>query len=412
MTFFMFAMALGYSLRRSILLTAIFGFATMAWPDEQSILEHTEVAFFCLLAFYFAFRFRDRHQGPRLLVLAGLALGGAMITRYQDAFLAGLGLGAYLLLPGDVPWRPLDRIRRMALFGFGVLPSIALDLWFNWARFGSVTATGHHETLFGYPITLGVPGLLVSPGKGILWYCPTILLLLFAGLPFARRYGALSIGILVASAGFILLYAHVTYWHGDPAWGPRYIYPIVPLLTLPLGELFRRRYRWRSVVLVISALVILASLTIQVAAVSVSQWRTWYRVISYEENEGYSWQWVASRYTYFWNPHESPLLFQLHGLYQLAYDTVRHSNKYELVPPDEDPVLSGLTDQYAINQWNFWWTANEFNWWMGTDKVVLIMMTLLSVLLASGTYIAAEAGGVFEPQVTAQRSETPVPEAA
>jgi hypothetical protein len=121
---------------------------------------------------------------------------------------------------------------------------------------------------------------------------------------------------------------------------------------------------------------------------------------------------MASRYDYFWNPHESPLLFQLHGLYQLAYDSVRHSTKYDLVPPDEDPVLDGLTVDYAINQWNFWWTANEFNWWMGPDKVVLIMMMLLSVLLASGTYIAAATSGLFEPQVVAQPAETPVPEAA
>jgi hypothetical protein len=156
-----------------------------------------------------------------------------------------------------------------------------------------------------------------------------------------------------------------------------------------------------------------ASFVIQFAAVSVSQWRTWYRVIAYEENKGYQWAWIASRYRYFWNIHESPLDFQIHGLYQLIYDDIRHSNKYEIVPPTEDPYLDGLTNDYAINQWSFWWLSNEFNWWMGEDKVILGVMVLVSIMLASGTYLVADAAGVFAEEAVAQVDEpVPEPEAA
>ena len=69
----------------------------------------------------------------------------------------------------------------------------------------------------------------------------------------------------------------------------------------------RARWVWS-----IMAIVVLAGFTVQLAGVSVSQWRSWYRVIAYEENQGQEWSWISSRYRYFWDPHESPLNFQLH----------------------------------------------------------------------------------------------------
>jgi hypothetical protein len=410
--FFLFAVKIGFGVGRSVVLTLIFGFATMAWPDEQSVLEHTEVAFFLLLGTYFAFRFREHRAGQRYLIFSGMGIGGAMITRYQDAFIAAIVIAFYLCLPGDERWDLGNRFRRVAMFGLGLFPFIAIDMWFSWVRFSSVTATGHDETLFGYPPWIGAPGLIVSPGKGLVWYCPTIFLLVFAGRAFYRRYGALSLAIIAMVAGFVALYSNVTFWHGDPAWGPRYMYPVVPFLTLPLGELLQHRFRRQTLVLAISALVVLGSFSIQFAAISVSPWRTWYRVIAYEENQGYKWAWIASRYRYFWNVHESPLNFQIHGLYQMAYDTAFHSSKYDIVPPNEDPILDSLSTDYAINSWNFWWASNEFNWWMGEDKIALVAIMLLCAMGATGTYVAAESGGIFDRESPAESSDVDVPEAA
>lgn len=413
MVFFLFAMRLGVGLKRSLLVTAIFGFATSVWPDEQSVLEHTEVAFFLLLGFYFAFRFKEQGCSWWHLVGAGAGIGGAAITRYQDAFLGAIALGVYLLLPGgrSTVRYDLQRLLWLLPVGLGLAPFVATDLWYNWIRFGTMFATGHHETLFGNSILRGAAGLLVSPGKGLLWYCPTIFLLVIAAPLFAKRYGALAASFGVLTAGFVLLYSYVTFWHGDPCWGPRYLYPIVPFLSLPLVELFRRRLRLAALVWLLTAVVVGSSFTIQFSAVTVSQWRTWYRVISYEENQGYQWQWIASRYRYFWNPHESPLYLQVHGLYQMAYDSLLQSNKYELVPPDEDPILDGLNTTFAINQWSPWWASNEFDWWMGEQKIMLGVIMLVSIMFASGVYIAGEAAGAFAREPTQRRLQS-MPEAA
>lgn len=410
--FFLFAVRLGYGRPRALLLTFIFAFATSVWPDEQSVLEHTEVAFSLLLGTYFAFRYRDQRRGSRYLIFAGAAVGIAAITRYQDAAIGVLGIMLYLVLPGGPLAGLLFRIRALLLAGLGLLPFILIDVWYNWVRYGALFMSGHHERVFGYPIWQGIPGLLVSPGKGLLWYCPVVLLAVIAGPRFSRRYPALTVSFVAMIAGFVLLYSYVVYWHGDPAWGPRYLYPTLPFFTLPLGTLLVRRGRRDIAVLLLTVMVVLASLTIQVAAVSVSQWRSWYRVISYEENQGYTWQWISSRYRYFWDVHESPLNFQVHGLYQLAYDDFLHHSKYEIVPPDEDPILDGITNTYAINQWNFWWTSNEFNWWMGQSKVILGVVLFLAVMAASGTYIGAETFGAFARWPRVATADELVPEAA
>lgn len=410
--FFLFAVRLGFGKPRALLLTLVFAFATSVWPDEQSVLEHTEVAFFILLGMYFAFRYRDQRAGNWYLVLAGAGVGGAAITRYQDAAIGVLGIGLYLLLPGGPARGLLPRVRALFLAGLGLLPFILFDVWYNLVRFGKIFVSGHHERVFGYPIWQGLPGLLVSPGKGLIWYSPVIILLIIAAPRFSKRYPALSIAFAATVGAFFLLYSYVTYWHGDPAWGPRYVYATLPYLLLPIGTIFVRRSRRDLIILLLSAMVILTSFTIQVAAVSVSQWRTWYRVISYEENQDYSWQWIASRYRYFWNPAESPLNYQLHGLYQLAYDNFLHRTKYEIVPPDEDPTLDGITNTYAINQWNFWWTSSEFNWWMGQDKVILGVVLLLALMAASATYVGAETFGVFASWPRMAKTDELVPEAA
>jgi hypothetical protein len=405
---FLFALRLGYGRRRALLLSGIFGFASSAWPDAESVLEHTEVTFFLLLAFYAAFRAKQQRAGPWFLVLAGVGIGGAAITRYQDAFLGGLALGLYLLIVGGATHRWREQLADGILVGVGLAPFVLIDFWYNWYRFGSPLASGHHETVFGYAIWKGALGLLISPGKGLLWYCPIIFLLFIAAPKFYRRYSALAIAFGALSLSFFLLYGYVTYWHGDPTWGPRYVYSTVPFLVLPLGELFMPSFRRTRAVLMITLAVVGISFVIQVSAIAVSPWRTWYRVIAYEEKQGHQWTWIASRYRYFWDPHESPLYFQLHGLYQLAYDGIRHSNKYELVPPDEDGILDGLTVNFAINQWNVWWKSDEFDWWMGQRKIIEGVVVLIALMLASGTYLTAEAAGVFS-ETSEKPAELPEP---
>jgi hypothetical protein len=80
----------------------------------------------------------------------------------------------------------------------------------------------------------GLDGLLLSTGKSVLLYSPLVALAAFALPAFVRtrRADALT-GLLVALAVLIGA-AQLHRWHGDPAWGPRRLAPLLPILAEPL----------------------------------------------------------------------------------------------------------------------------------------------------------------------------------
>jgi hypothetical protein len=98
-----------------------------------------------------------------------------------------------------------------------------------------------HKRLIGAPPPLhgdlleGLDGLLLSTGKSLFLYSPPLVLGLVGLRSWwrTRRGDAILLGAIAAS--LIVVVAGLPRWHGDPAWGPRRIVPLVPLLLLPAG---------------------------------------------------------------------------------------------------------------------------------------------------------------------------------
>ncbi len=76
---------------------------------------------------------------------------------------------------------------------------------------------------YSYPFVLGVLSILVSFGKGLIFYCPGLLLIVWSwkhiSLSIERRMVILWILILV---GLTLAYASWWSWYGGWYWGPRF----------------------------------------------------------------------------------------------------------------------------------------------------------------------------------------------
>lgn len=78
----------------------------------------------------------------------------------------------------------VSRWRLIGVFCLAMLPGIVLTLWYNYIRFGSALSSGHlgdqhGESLlkpFSHPFWSGLYIQLLSPGKGIIWYCPVLLI--------------------------------------------------------------------------------------------------------------------------------------------------------------------------------------------------------------------------------------------
>lgn len=224
---------------RAFLVAAIYAWGTIAWTVAGQALWQHGGAMLALLVALLAFV--DRRP-----LLAGAALASAVAFRPSAAVVA------LFLLP-LVGRRAADWAR----FGAGAAPVVLLLGAYNAYVFGSPARQGYASTwlgsaespagreTFGASIVEGLPGVLASPGRGLLVYSPV---LTFAALGAIRgRRVALYRWAAVAAAAHIVLIARFDYWWGGQTFGPRLLAEAVPLLALllaPALDSLGRVARW------------------------------------------------------------------------------------------------------------------------------------------------------------------------
>ena len=259
---FVLLAALGHRESTALLLCAIAGFGSPLWPYARTDFSEPLQALL-LLAAFLSLRSRKTRSSSTQAIATGLLLGGLVLTKASYVVLLPIFAGGLLWLS----WRSglAAVLERLALYGLGAVAPTAVYLLYNYARYGNALDFGYNES-FDTPLLVGLHGLLLSPGKSVFLYCPPLIAALAASGQFARRLRfeatliALSFGVLlVAYSGFWA-------WHGDWAWGPRFIVPVIPLLLLPLGWAWEsRRGFWRALVLATA----LAGVSVQLLGVSV-----------------------------------------------------------------------------------------------------------------------------------------------
>ncbi len=413
--FYATARLLRYSPGTSLALALLLAFGTSLWPDVLSNLEHTMESLFLLAAFYAALRLARGPDSGRLWVLAmGLAAGLIFLTRVSGLLALPI-FALYLLI---LHWHrrsegwPRPWLRDEAIYVAGVLPSVAINLAYNQLRFGSPfrfePVPGQS---LGYPLPSGIANLLISPGKGLIWYTPAVLL----AIPAVRRYWRRSPRAVLLSglicAAYLLFYGQVVYWHGDPAWGPRYLFALLPYLILPAGELLGRwtelrRSRRAPVVGVLAA-----SILVQLAAASVSFWRQFHYVMGAYPAQVVQYSWGFDM-NYYWKPDQSPIAVSLAGIAAITHDYVDHA---PLLQHGEDQRLGAanegcsfrvygrasicLTDLDAVRyraNWNtftMWW-LHPYSWW-STGTVALLALLLQGIFVATGALLLAYHGAAI-----------------
>ncbi|HZT95205.1 MAG TPA: glycosyltransferase family 39 protein [Chloroflexota bacterium] len=444
--FFFIAVRLGYSRRVSVILALIYAFASVAWPDAESMLEHTEVTFFLLLAVLLTLKFvQTGHRKRRWLGLSGLSIGCAFLTRYDTGVLLPLiPLYAaatrmalrqpilhpvdprYPSQPADTPWSILRRSWRdrtlvrsiledwIAYVG-GVIPAFVGAAAWNYARFQSFTKTGIPAT-FGEPILRGLSGLVLSPGKGILWYMPIIFALPFVVRQFYRQHKLITgfFGAIVLVE--LLLFSTVIYWHGDPAWGPRYIYSATPFLVFPLGIILerwsqlQRLARWSFVGLVA------LSFSVQLVGVVSPQYRFWYREIHAQlaAHQGFNWgpKYGHFWYYYYWDLNRNPILEGYENLYQITALRLFGQQQYDLtatpIPAGMHMDLSNPNNNYEINNYNLWWLGVRTPF-IGThkDAALAFLWFLLAVFSGALMWKELNYSGIASNRVVVELKRRP-----
>lgn len=272
--------SLGSSKRLALLSALGFGLTTFAWPQARGDASDVQATFFATWALYLFTSSSDSFEWRRHAWL-GVALGWLLLTRIALAPLA-LGFDILLLLRlwrrrrFDEPAGSFDSPRR-CLIAFGIPQVIALALlaFLNWQRFGSALDSGYGPALqgglFGGEPGRALLGLLVSPGRGLLWMAPGLLAIPY-GLAWAKRQKRRDFVGTVALIFFatILPLLFLRGWHGAWSYGPRYLMPALPALWVLASLGFQRsslERRPRPLVLALLAI----GLVVQLPGVLVDQ---------------------------------------------------------------------------------------------------------------------------------------------
>jgi hypothetical protein len=237
----------------------LWAFGTVAWPHSRTYFTEPLAGLLALLALDALCRWfviplgaaaRAGERRRHLLVLgACLALGHW--TRMDSPALSAGVLG--VLVVGGEFKRLSENMRlapraRFPLAEYAVPVALAavsygLLVAFNAWRFdagGSLVGGGYKSqsegVVFSTPLLVGLHGYLASPGKGLFFFSPALVLGVWGWLrlPADRRWVGLA--FVGAYLPFVIAMAKWQNWDGGWCWGPRHIVQVhAPLM---LGAVF------------------------------------------------------------------------------------------------------------------------------------------------------------------------------
>ena len=290
---FLFCSSLGYTRRASLAASIFYGLGTFAWYYAKDPGDHTLETLWALLSVYAMYRYAACSE-LRYLCLSSLFFGFAFLTRSTSILLIP-PLLLLMVMKRRTGFHDKAHIRlkfsHLMLFISLLLPFAGIIFFYNYFRFGSIFETGYTlmATRLGLnffsatPLLTGLRGFLISPGKGYFYYSPVAVLFFFSLKSFYRKHPVPAISFISIIASYLFFFSKNVYWHGDSAWGPRYLFVITPFLIIPLAALFDSA-AWHTNSLVKRGVYTLfaLSLTIQVAAVSVHVYK--YFVFLHEKN--------------------------------------------------------------------------------------------------------------------------------
>jgi len=233
---------------RRVALPVAFGlaFTSFLWPQARSTLSDVPAAFCVAWALerLFALRGSLARGEPSAGVAAqlGVALMGALAIRVATLpMVLVIGGAGVVCLASLRRGRPERRRRIRVSFALPVLVGlIALGL-LNRIRFGSFVSSGYEDVVatgswWAQRPWIGLAGLLVSPGRGLIWMAPAVVLAPFAFVAARkRRERLLPYVVALGVLGTLALAAALGGWHGGHSYGPRYLLPALPLAFLAVA---------------------------------------------------------------------------------------------------------------------------------------------------------------------------------
>lgn len=227
------ALRLGASPRGAVLSSLAFAFGTIAWVYSRDFFAEPLLALLTAGTLYFGVG-----EGRKARISGAVCTGLAVLAKPTGIILGPL-MGVYLLAKTR---SFLTALIPLCATAGGLL----LFFGYNYLRFEHVLKSGQPFAVSLRGAPEGALGLLLSPGRGLLWYCPVVFALI--GLPrrILRRLDAFL--IFSVAAGYLFIYSSwsMWWWWG---WGPRFLLPALPGLMALTGLLEKG---WRRLLIVLT----------------------------------------------------------------------------------------------------------------------------------------------------------------
>jgi hypothetical protein len=223
------------------LLTLAFSLGSWAWPHSKTGFSEPGTALMLTATLLLLVRHWDRPTRWSALWV-GLVAGCVGLTRSSTLmFVPIFGIMCVIGLGRSDFWRSA-RVLAFFVLG-GIAPALAFCIN-SWLRFGSFFDPGYPSVVYSTPAAEGIFGLFLSPGKGLFWYAPISIAILF-GLRLSfiaqRRYALTAMLVLVVH---LAIYSRFSVWSGEAAFGPRYMLPLLPMLIALLSPVIDQGLQW------------------------------------------------------------------------------------------------------------------------------------------------------------------------
>jgi hypothetical protein len=379
----------------SIVIAALFTLASMAWPYSKIGMD-TTATLGVAIAFFGAVAARDA-DGLWPWWTAGFGAGLAVAAKqYELPVVAAMGL---LMWPGLRVARR-ERLRRVGALLLPFLAWMAAMAWYNWSRLGSATETGNAD----YEQTLAAPlnaiGFLVSPGKGLVWYSPLVVLGVLGLVALWRRDRRLALTIAIVFVLGVVFVALTPHWT-DETWGPRYLLPVAWLLLIPIPWWVTTRLRQRvlGTVAVLSVAVQLVAILVPYAqTVRSTQALTGYPLYQ-QRGPGVVQDVPFGRDSVRWIPQLSPLLIQGSLVVsRIGQELGAPPITLRYEPFEGQPHKLVLSERFAaeVGFVDLWWTDPR----AGTSGWLAVVAALAA--LGSAAFLTAVATGRTREAPTAR----------
>jgi hypothetical protein len=404
--FFLAAFKLTGSSGWALALTGMFAAGSLSWAYSKAGME-TVLTTGALLTFA-AVLHAQAGSSWKPWVAAGF--GAGMVIADKPYGLLAIAAMLALLVK---PWReasPAERRRYLLALAVPLVLWAAAMAGYNLTRTGSMLDTGRNEPGFTLAFPFNAAGFLVSPGKGLVWYSPLVIIGLLGLWRLWPRREAKA--ILAAIAAAVLVASVLPFW-SDETWGPRYIAWVawLPLLAIPWARVSKR--------LVVAVAVVAVSIQI-VSVIAPAAW-----IVNatedltgepiFQRTPGERLSTPFGRDPIRWIPELSPLVLQTKLVASKASVAVGGPPVTTLYRPYEGPrkevrLDAAKMEQYGFATVNFWWAqpgAGAFAW------------AALLLALCGGSAVVLLARSVRRPPAEARpsrfrsrfsRSRPPAPE--